>query len=387
MTPSLTRDRGTWLAYALLAVYGYCLNGLGPITPFLKDELGLSYTVASLHFTAFAAGILAVGLGGHAVIARLGRERAQWLGAAGLGAGVVLLAAGRTPLLTIPAAFFMSLVGSLILAIVPASLSDRHGARRAQALSEANLLASAASTAVPLLVGWSARTLGDWRPALALAALAALGLYAAFGRTSAAPAAQPAADPAAGRAGLPLAYWLYWGALMLAVSVEFCLVFWSADFVAETLGWANAAAAQSVSVFLAAMIVGRGLGSRLVQRWPAAAVVTASLVIAGLGFGFFWQGRAPGLLLGGLFVAGLGVASLYPVILALSLGAAGPHSDAASARATLASGTAILALPLLLGRLADGVGLGPAYGVVPALLAGALLLVGLAGRQTRKEPA
>jgi len=36
------RDRVTWLAYLRLAFYGYFLNSLGPITPFLKDELKLS---------------------------------------------------------------------------------------------------------------------------------------------------------------------------------------------------------------------------------------------------------------------------------------------------------------------------------------------------------
>ncbi|MGZ3461384.1 MAG: hypothetical protein ACXU86_23075, partial [Archangium sp.] len=62
MTQTFHRDRLTWLAYALLAFYGYFLNILGPITPFLKEELGLSYTVSSLHFTAFAVGILLIGL-------------------------------------------------------------------------------------------------------------------------------------------------------------------------------------------------------------------------------------------------------------------------------------------------------------------------------------
>jgi MFS family permease len=57
MTQPFIRDRFTWLTYLLLAFYGYFLNILGPITPFLKDELELSYTVSSLHFTAFASGI------------------------------------------------------------------------------------------------------------------------------------------------------------------------------------------------------------------------------------------------------------------------------------------------------------------------------------------
>ena len=63
MTQPFHRDRFTWLTYLLLAFYGYSLNVLGPITPFLKSELELSYTVSSLHFTAFAVGGL-IGLGG-----------------------------------------------------------------------------------------------------------------------------------------------------------------------------------------------------------------------------------------------------------------------------------------------------------------------------------
>lgn len=57
MQRTFHRDRFTWLAYLSLAFYGYFLNVLGPITPFLKEELRLSYTVSSFHFTAFAVGI------------------------------------------------------------------------------------------------------------------------------------------------------------------------------------------------------------------------------------------------------------------------------------------------------------------------------------------
>ena len=80
MTQPFHRDRFTWLTYLLLAFYGYSLNVLGPITPFLKSELELSYTVSSLHFTAFAVGILLVGLGGHWVIGWLGLScwAVQW---------------------------------------------------------------------------------------------------------------------------------------------------------------------------------------------------------------------------------------------------------------------------------------------------------------------
>ena len=75
-TITFHRDRFTWLAYLLLALYGYFINILGPLTPFLKDELGLSYTVSSLHFTAFAAGMLLVREAGGFVSDFRGGDRA-----------------------------------------------------------------------------------------------------------------------------------------------------------------------------------------------------------------------------------------------------------------------------------------------------------------------
>jgi hypothetical protein len=49
MAQTFHRDRFTWLAYLLLAFFSYFINILGPISPFLKDELKLSYKVSSLH--------------------------------------------------------------------------------------------------------------------------------------------------------------------------------------------------------------------------------------------------------------------------------------------------------------------------------------------------
>src|SRR5512147_2099900 len=157
------RDRFTWLAYLSLAVYGYFLNGLGPITPFLKEELQLTYTVSSFHFTAFAIGILLIGLGGHLVIQRLGHQRSLWLGLFGMSLSALLLVGGRSPAITIGASFLMGLIGSLILAIVPAALSDRHGEMKAVALSEANVIASLFAISAPLLVGWFATSGAGWR--------------------------------------------------------------------------------------------------------------------------------------------------------------------------------------------------------------------------------
>jgi fucose permease len=105
-------------------------------------------------------------------------------------------------------------------------------------------------------------------------------------------------------------------------------------------------------------------------------------VIAGIGFLLFWKAEGSFIGLGGLFITGLGVANLYPLLLSLAIGTADGNTVQAGARATLASGTAILALPLALGRLADSVGIRLAYGVVLLLLISVFLISQIAGRNT-----
>ncbi len=72
------------------------------------------------------------------------------------------------------------------------------------------------------------------------------------------------------------------------------------------------------------------------------------------------------------------------LLVALALGATPGQSNEAGARLTFASGTAILAAPLLLGALADAVGIRLASGVVPIFILGALMASRL-GRHLSQE--
>jgi len=379
MHQAFHRDRFTWLAYLSLACYGYFLNVLGPITPFLKEELHLTYTVSSFHFTAFAVGILLIGLGGHRVIERFGSQRSLWLGLFGMSVSALFLLVGRNSVITIGASFLMGLIGSLILAIVPAALSDQHGVMKAVALSEANVTASLFATAAPLLVGWFANSIG-WRWALGFAACIPILMFLGLGKNSSPVTASKPAEADQAHRALPTLFWLYWVAIVLGVSVEFCMVFWSADYMGQVMRLSKAEAAQAVSLFLAAMIVGRILGSRLVQRFSTSAVVSSSIILAGIGFLLFWRAQSSFFGLIGLFITGLGVANLYPSILSLAINSANGNTIQAGARATLASGTAILALPLALGRLADAVGIRSAYSIVVVLLVMVFLISQIAQR-------
>jgi fucose permease len=380
MQRTFHRDRFTWLAYLSLAFYGYFLNGLGPITPFLKEELQLSYTASSLHFTAFAIGILLVGIGGHLVIQRIGHRGSLWLGLFGMSLSALLLLIGKNPVVTIGASFLMGLIGSLILAIVPAALSDQHGEMKAVALSEANVIASLFATSAPLLVGWFAHSLGNWRWALGIMACIPILMFFGLAKNSSPIASSVTSETTSVYRSLPSLFWIYWMGIVLGVSVEFCMVFWSANYMEKVLGLSKADAAQAVSLFLGAMILGRILGSRLVQRFSARTLVTVSIVVAALGFLLFWTAENSILGLSGLFITGIGVANLYPLILSLAIGAADGNTVRAGARATLASGTAILALPLILGSFADAVGIRLAYALVLLRLLSLFMIGKIASR-------
>jgi MFS family permease len=301
------------------------------------------------------------------------------MGLFGMSIGALLLIVGRNPVVTIGASFIMGLVGSLILAIVPAALSDRHGEMKAVALSEANVIASLFATVAPLLVGWFTASIG-WQWALGVMACVPIMMFPGFGKNSSPMAVAEAAETGRTSGHLPPLFWIYWAGIVLGVSVEFCMVFWSADYIQHVLGLTKADAAQAVSIFLGAMILGRLLASRLVQHFSTRAVVTGSILVAGIGFLLFWSAMSsfPGLL--GLFITGLGVANFYPLILSLAIGAANGKTTQAGARATLASGTAILILPLALGRLADAIGIHQAYGIVVFLLIGIFVVQLVAGR-------
>ena len=378
------RDELTWLAYGMLGFYNYLLSGLGPLMPSLREELGLSYTIASLHFSAFAVGMILAGLVGDRVVRRYGRMKVFWGGAAGLAAGAVALTLVHSPIQTVGSVLLMGGVGSLVLVLIPAILSDRHGENRAIAIVEANTLSAATGAMAGLLIGLGEQTPAGWRGVLLLSLAIPLFLVIRFGRVSL-PAAQRIGVQRHAGTRLPLAYWAFWLGVVLVVGTEFSLIFWGADFLV-TAGLSTSVAATTVSLFLWGMVAGRVTGRQIARWMPAEQLLLLALGVSGGGFIVYWLAPAVPVVVLGLFVAGLGVANLYPLIVALALGAAPGQSNEAGARLTFASGTAILAAPLLLGALADAVGIHLAYGVVPIFLLGALIASHL-GRRSSQEPA
>ncbi len=384
-SPAFRRDPLTWLVYLLLACYAFVQAGLGPAMPFLRDEFRLSYTVGGLHPSALAAGTVVMGVVADRIIRRWGRQRSMWGGALGIALGALLLVLGRAIWVTLPATLLMGLAGSLVLVLIQSVLADHHGPHRTIALTESNIAASASATLAPLAIGTLAASGAGWRAAFLLG-VGALAWWGWRARHVSVPSAPAPSEARAGGGSLPPHFWAFWAVIVLAVAAEWSVILWSADFLEQVGGLPRNQAALWVSSFFLAAVGGRVVGSLLARRAPSEPLLLLAFAIAGIGFLLFWQAPAPAARVVGLFLSGLGIANLFPLTLSLALGLAPAQSDQASARITLGGGLAILLAPLLLGRLADMWGLAQAFAIVPVLLGGGALLVGLAMRPAALRP-
>ncbi len=383
MTSSSTyvRTSFTWLAYLMVGYFSSIESMLGPTLPLLQQQLGLSYTVVSLHFTAFALGIILTGIAGDRVIGRWGRRATLWSGAAGMVIGEMLIAVGRNAALTILGALTIGFLGSLTLVTVQAALSDQYGSRRVTALSEAGVVASLFSIAAPLAIGLFTASLIGWPGAYGLAMAFVLALALIFRRTPV-PMAQThsASDQGAPRAVLGLPFWAYCAVFFAASAVEWALLAWAPTFLQQVAGVSAAEAATLMSVFFAAMLIGRLGGSALSRRMGSGSLLLLALAVALAGFPVFWLAPWLPLRIVGMIITGLGIANQYPFSIASATHVASRYADAANARLALTNGLAGLLAPFMLGAMADSAGIQQSYAIVAALLAAAVALAFLANR-------
>jgi predicted MFS family arabinose efflux permease len=255
-------------------------------------------------------------------------------------------------------------------------LADLHGERRNIAINESSAINYGLAVLAPLLTSLCISLSLGWRSAVIIGAALGPGVVLVFRRAILPPPMQPSVTT--GRPSLPGAFWAYWSAISFSVAIEFCILLWSPEFLAKIVGLTQASAAAAAGAFVLAMFVGRVFGSFLARSVAVERLLVAQLAVTLIGFLMYWNFSQPLLAIAGLFVLGLGVSILFPLTVGLAIGAAGTASDAASARATIAFGIALLVTPVLLGSLADRIGLRSAHWLVPILIGGAFFALVIA---------
>jgi fucose permease len=385
MTPiarPFVRDSFTWLAYALLSYYAYLQSALGPLMPFLAAELDLTYTVRALHLSAFALGMVIAGTTGDRAASRFGRRRLFWGGGAGMVMGVLLLIFGQNAIFTIGGTFVMGWLGSYLLVMIQATLSDHHGENRPIALTESNVYAVMLAAVAPAVVSWQEGTGSDlgWRMAMIFAVVTYI---IAMSMPSIQKIRIPgekrknmsATTPSATNAPLPRVFWAYWVFVFFGVAIEWAIIFWSSDFLERVVGLPRVEAAGATSMFLGGMVFGRIAGSRLSARYPSTSLLFVAVGLVIIAFPIFWLARDVFINLMALFVMGVGTANLFPLVLTEAVTVGDMNVNKASARISQAAGFAILIPPLILGTLADQIEIFAAFALVGIFAVICLLLL------------
>ncbi|WFE38413.1 MFS transporter [Micromonospora sp. WMMD998] len=437
--PRLTRDRTTWLTYAQLGLWGFFLYGFGPVVPLLRDEQGTSAAVAGLHSTGIAVGALTGGALFAPVARRLGRGPAVWLGLAGVAAGVTALGLLRPLPATIAAVAVVATFGMMVISGVNVVLTTRHGPAAPAALTEANAACAGMGILAPLTIGVTVDAGLGWRPVMAvevglitLVALTAMTFRvrrperapaaAATDLPVRAPAAVPlpsgpgvvpvpagsgvatpeavdaaaapghrqrpvrtgtVQEPAPGAGRLPRAYWIAWVLMSFTGSIEVCLSLWTADVLRTHAGLSAGGASAAVAAIVCGMFAGRALGGRVALRWPPVPLLLGALTVSLTGFTLFWASPVGWLAVTGLVVLGLGNALHYPLAISIALAVAGPAADRAAGWSSYSMAVGFGIAPVVLGRVADGVGPHLAFLLLPAFIAVAALLAVRLGRALR----
>lgn len=350
------------VAFAQIGL-GLLVSSYGPYLAGIAAELDRPRGELVWLTMTFGAGLVVAAVVGPAVL-RAGAGLVTRAACAGIAVGAVAMAA--TPQLAVAGAGSV-MVGFGCAAIGLTTPSLLRGPGAAKRIAVMVGLASAAGVCAPLAFGAleSVGVPGRWALLSAVPVLVAAAAHrTVHGPLDDADAVGPVpVGPAS----------LAWSRIVLCVGVEFCFAIWSVARLVDT-GVALGAASALGASFGIGMAVGRLVGPRFVERSLA---VPAALATVAVGTVVVYFGQDPAVVTAGIAVASLGIAPLYPIMLGRLVGIPGLSGRHSASIGSLASGTAILAAPAVLGWLDGQIGLREAFLLPLPLL---LILLVLARR-------
>jgi len=364
-----------WTLYILLGLFSFMLSMIGPMVPYLRDEFAMSYSLAGLHQSAFALGMVTMGLLGSPVIKRFGITRSLWGGMFDMVVGLLIMVLARGPAMTLGGVFVMSLGGTVALASIQTALANGPSVHRGKAIMEANVTASALTMLVPLVLLAGVRWFLGWRivfPAM----LASLVIVASFGIPATARHQQGRDEKAdAGAGTLGAAYWRMWLVVFFGVSVEWAISFWCMTYLLALPGNSRTLAAGGTVLLGLSAVAGRFASSRIGHRLSGHRLMLGMMALVLLGFPLYWLRPSAPLTLLGLALCGIGSSNFYPLGFSLALNHAPGNAAKASSLIPVASGSAIGLAPFLLGRLADATDIRLAMVYIPVGIAIILAII------------
>ena len=349
---------------------GYIINGVGPITAFIAVALALSDAQAGLHSVALASGLITAGLMTARFDRTIGTPRVHIAALVLLAISTLMLAWAPALGVTLAAAAGAGMGFGVMLAHVNQTLTAGGGPLARVRTARGTLIAQISGLTVPIVIGVGvALGIGWGFVALPVLALVALSLFFARGRNY-----RPIPrSSAGGRLSRP--FWTGWLFLVTISSFESAILFWASPLVERQATVPLEEAVLVFSAFLAGMVVSRfGLSLSAISRREPVWLMRVGLVGVLLGSLVAWTSTSLALSVGAFLLAGFGSGVLFPLGIALAMDAAPLQPQLASSRLVLGPGLGLLAMPMILGVIADATDVGSAWILVPLICLAAMAL-------------
>ncbi|ABG05548.1 Twin-arginine translocation pathway signal [Rubrobacter xylanophilus DSM 9941] len=158
---------------------------------------------------------------------------------------------------------------------------------------------------------------------------------------------------------------------------------WSGIYLRQTLGFSALLGGSGVAVFYGAMALGRLAGAPLVLRYGNRRALLGAGLLSALGMLLSLLGTWPPLVVGGFLVVGLALSAVVPVAFSLAGELSPGRAGAGISVVTTLGYGGFLVGPVIVGGLAELLGLRAALGVIAAA---GLLIFALALRLGRPAP-
>ncbi len=152
--------------------------------------------------------------------------------------------------------------------------------------------------------------------------------------------------------------------LILLTSVEITLLQWGPDLLRERGGLEAGSASTTIAAIVVGMIIGRLVGSRLVERVSSELVFGGSILFAAAAFAYTWlvTGAVP--LIIGLVLIGVGIGMHFPLGIGRAMRASAGQPDRAAGWTSAGIGIMSGVAPFALAALADSWGVHNAFALM-----------------------
>lgn len=372
-----SRPEFKWDRLSLASSLGYCLLVaalmVGAVLGELREQFQISGVVSALHGSMFGIGLIVVGLFGVRVVHRIGRRSMLITSTVTMLGGVLLLCIGNAWQVTLVGTGLSGFGAAIFVLIMPGLINDHHGPNRAVAFAAVNGVAGVSGLAFNIVIGLALTAGFSWRgPYLALAAVIVVPLaFVAWPVRVPEPTDASKFSLRVFQDRRVIVPWLF---MVNAILAEFSMGMWSTTYLKEVGGASSGAAPILAGAFALPMLLIR-LRLASARRWFGEWLGIACLVTLALGAIMMYVGPSLWIRVLGLAVAGLGSGPMYPLAVDELYKHAEGHLDsvALGAVCALGSGVSVTFGPILLGLLADRVGLRSAILFVSFLCALAII--------------